>query len=124
VSPVARFDRDEQFWLDWELQWLLYGTVYAINTPEPRVIPFDALTVHEGPCQAAEPPEGAVLVTEESLARALHAIAPSVGGDLDVGGVPHRIGLTAAILAALRGEPEPPEREPDPQPYDHGDGTL
>jgi len=61
VSPVARFDLDEQFWLDWWRNWYLYGTVYAINTPEPRVIPAETLTIHEGPCPAssfsAEEPE-------------------------------------------------------------------
>ncbi len=52
TSGVVRFDRDEAFWLEWERQWLLYGTVYAINNPEPRVVPAATLTIHEGPCPA------------------------------------------------------------------------
>jgi len=42
---AVRFDRDEKFWLDWERNWLLYGTVYAINNPEPRVVPPDEFVV-------------------------------------------------------------------------------
>jgi hypothetical protein len=47
VSPVARFDLSDQFWSDWLKNWLLYGSVYAINLPEPRVVPFDKLEFRE-----------------------------------------------------------------------------
>jgi hypothetical protein len=35
---------------------------------------------------------------------------------------PH--GERVAAIAAAYQQYDPPEREPDPQPYDHGDGTL
>ena len=44
MTPV-HFERDAKFWADWERNWLLYGTVYAINNPEPRVVPLDEFVV-------------------------------------------------------------------------------
>lgn len=47
---TVSFDLDDDFWQDWFNNWFLYGTVYAINHPEPRVVDATEITVHEGPC--------------------------------------------------------------------------
>jgi len=75
VSPVARFDTDEKFWADWDRQWLLYGTVYAVNLPEPRVVPANTLTIHEGPCPVPPHPDGTM---EDALNRSSNALSKAV----------------------------------------------
>ena len=40
AGRAARFDTDDNFLLDWVANWLLYGTVYAINTSEIASRPF------------------------------------------------------------------------------------
>lgn len=47
TTEPTTFPSDEQFRRDIERNWLLYGTVYIVNTPTPRVIPSEAIEVRE-----------------------------------------------------------------------------
>jgi len=66
MSTLRDFWQD--FWRDWFREWVLYGAVYAINMPEPHVIPAGSLTVHEGPCALPTTEQSAVIAAAEAFA--------------------------------------------------------